>query len=339
VLLQWEDFASCHALPILDRYRDQLLTFNDDIQGTAAVATAALSAAAAATETPMHEQRVVMLGAGSAGVGVCEQIVRAMVADGLTERQARARVFVVDVNGLLTNDRSDLSEAQRRLAQPMATLDAWRLPATSTPDLASVVDNVHPTALLGLSATTGAFTRAIVAAMATHVDRPVIMPLSNPTSHSEADPQDLADWTDGRALVATGSPFPAMRIGDARVPVAQCNNVYIFPGVGLATIATRATRITDAMLTAAADAVGRNASIHQHPYGALLPGRDRLREVTVDVACAVAHQAVRDGVAAADDADIEHKVRATMWQPTYRPSAGFLRAAVLAERALTGPPV
>ncbi len=205
VLLQWEDFATVHALPILERYRDRLLTFNDDIQGTAAVVVAALSAAAVAAGSRPREQTVVMLGAGSAGIGVCEQIVRSMMADGLPEAEARARIYVVDVRGLLTDDRTDLSPAQRRLAQPAGTGSAGGESAS----FAAVVATARPTALIGLSTATGAFTEDIVQEMAAHTRRPIIMPLSNPTSRSEARPQDLADWTGGRALVAAGLTVPA----------------------------------------------------------------------------------------------------------------------------------
>ena len=212
-LLQWEDFATLHALPILERYREQVLSFNDDIQGTAAVVLAALSAGAAATGARLRDQTVVMLGAGSAGIGVCEQVVRSMVADGLDEQYARARIFLVDINGLLTTDRPDLDPAQRRLAQPSAAAPS-REPGRPAA-LTDVIDAVHPTALIGLSTATGAFTEEVVRRIAAHVKRPIIMPLSNPTSCSEARPQDLADWTEGRALVATGSPFAPMQVADA----------------------------------------------------------------------------------------------------------------------------
>jgi malate dehydrogenase (oxaloacetate-decarboxylating) len=316
VLLQWEDFATPHALPILDRYHDQLLTFNDDIQGTAAVAVAALSAAAVATGSRPREQHVVMLGAGSAGIGVCEQIVRSMVADGLSGADARARIFVVDVRGLLSADRADLSPAQRDLAQPAGAV------ASSQPgqlaSFADVIDAARPTALIGLSTATGAFTEDIVRRMAAHAPRPIIMPLSNPTSRSEARPQDLADWTQGRALVATGSPFPPMQVGDATIPVAQCNNVYIFPGMGLAVTAARATRVTDAMMTAAAAAVSGHASIHRHRHGALLPERGHLVETATTVARAAARAAVADGVAPEQsEAQIDEAIERTRWRPEY----------------------
>jgi len=317
VLVQWEDFATPHALPILERYRDQLLTFNDDIQGTAAVVVAALSAAAVATGSRPRDQKIVMLGAGSAGIGVCDQIVRSMVADGLSDKQARAQIYVVDVGGLLTEDRRGISPAQRRYAHP-----AGVVPAPGTGHRAGLIDvvrAVHPTALIGLSTATGAFTEEVVRTMAAATARPIIMPLSNPTSRSEARPQDLADWTAGRALVATGSPFPPVKAGGAsapvaQVPVAQCNNVYVFPGVGLAVTAVRATRITDAMMTEAASAVCGAATIH----GMLLPDRDRLAETAARVARAVGRAAVAEGVAPAlSGAEIDDAVQRTRWRPRY----------------------
>ena len=317
VLLQWEDFATPHALPILERYRDQLLTFNDDIQGTAAVVLAALSAGAAATGSRLRDQTVVMLGAGSAGIGVCEQVVRSMLADGLSEQDARARIFLIDINGLLTTDRPDLDPAQRRLAQPPAGVPR-REPGRPA-DLTDVIDGVHPTALIGLSTAAGAFTEDVVRRIAAHAKRPIIMPLSNPTSHSEGRPQDLADWTEGRALIATGSPSAPMQIGDVRIPIAQCNNVYIFPGVGLAVTAVHATRITDAMMTAAAGAVGDAATIRRNPYGTLLPDRAQLADTATVVASAVAKAAVADAVAPAlTDDKIDQAIDRTRWLPCYQ---------------------
>ena len=317
VLLQWEDFATPHALPILDHYQDQLLTFNDDIQGTAAVVTAALSAAAVATGSRPRDQKIVMLGAGSAGIGVCDQIVRAMVADGLPVKEARAQIFVVDVGGLLTEDRRGLSPAQRRYAHPAGAVPGREHGHRAR--LMEVVQAIHPTALIGLSTATGAFTEDIVRAMASHVQRPIIMPLSNPTSRSEARPQDLADWTGGRALIAAGSPFAAMKVGDMSVPVAQCNNVYVFPGLGLAVTAVRATRITDAMMTAAASAICGAATIHQDPHGMLLPDRAHLAQTATTVARAVARAAVADGVAPGlTGTEIDDAVRSTRWQARYR---------------------
>ena len=295
----------------------QLLSFNDDIQGTAAVVLAALSAGAAATGSRLRDQMVVMLSAGSAGIGVCEQVVRSMVADGLPGQGARARICVVDINGLLTTDRPDLSPAQRRLAQPPPAVPGTEpgRPASLT----DVIDAVHPTALIGLSTASGAFTEQVVRRIAAHAKRPIIMPLSNPTSRSEARPQDLADWTEGRALVATGSPFPPMRVGDASIPVAQCNNIYIFPGVGLAVTAVRATRVTNAMMTAAAAAVGDAATIRHDPYGTLLPDRAQLAGTATAVARAVARAAVADAVAPALTHDqIDQAIDRTRWLPRYQ---------------------
>jgi malate dehydrogenase (oxaloacetate-decarboxylating) len=317
VLVQWEDFATPHALPILERYREQVLSFNDDIQGTAAVVLAALSAGAAATGSRLRDQTVVMLGAGSAGIGVCEQIVRSMVADGLDEQDARARIFLADINGLLTTDRPDLDPAQRRLAHPPATVPS-REPGRPA-RLTDVIDAVHPTVLIGLSTASGAFTEEIVRRIAAHAKRPIIMPLSNPTSRSEARPQDLADWTNGRALVATGSPFAPMQVAGAQIPVAQCNNIYIFPGVGLAVTAVRAARITDAMMTAAAAAVGDAATIRHDPHGTLLPDRAQLAGTATAVARAVAKAAVADAVAPAlTDDQIDQAIHRTRWLPHYQ---------------------
>ncbi len=316
VLVQWEDFATPHALPILERYRDRMLSFNDDIQGTAAVALAALSAGIAATGSRMRDQRIVLLGAGSAGVGVGEQIVRAMISDGLSDARARDRVHVVDVDGLLTTDRKNLDAAQCRLAQPPGAVPSTA--PTRQPDLLDVVTAVRPTALVGLSTAAGAFTERVVRQMADTVARPIVMPLSNPTSRSEARPQDLADWTGGRALVATGSPFPAMRVGSQDVPVAQCNNVYVFPGVGLGVTAVRARRITDAMITAAASAVSAEAPSRHDPRGALLPGRAALTATATAVAHAVARTAVAEGSAPAlPDAQIDRAVQDVRWTPHY----------------------
>jgi malate dehydrogenase (oxaloacetate-decarboxylating) len=261
----------------------------------------------------MAEQKVIMLGAGSAGVGVCEQIVRALVADGCTEAEARSRVYVVDIRGLLTADRTDLDPAQRRLAQPAGAVAA----TGSAASLLDVVSAARPTALIGLSTAAGAFTEQVVREMAKGAERPIIMPLSNPTSRSEARPQDLADWTDGKALVATGSPFPPMRMPDGtQVPVAQCNNVYVFPGIGLAVTAVRATRVTDPMLTVAAAAVAASAPIQDDPNGALLPERVRLADTAVAVARAVARAAVADGVAPRlGDDEIDRAIEATRWTP------------------------
>ncbi len=325
VLLQFEDFASTHALPLLDRYRNRLLTFNDDIQGTAAVVVGALTAAVTTSGTPMDDQRIVMLGAGSAGIGVADRLVQLMGTAGVTEADAVARVFVVDRTGLLVSGREDLSDAQRRYAKTPDQLSEWRDVAPAPGggpalDLAAVVSQVHPTVLIGLSTATGAFTEDIVRDMAAHADRPIIFPLSNPTSRSEAVPQDLSDWTGGRALIATGSPFPPVSRDGREVVVSQCNNVFIFPAVGLGVVASRATRVTDSMLLAASVALGAASPIHRDPSAPLLPDVEELPHVAVTIAEAVARQAVEDGVAPVLDArELARAVRGARWSPTYGP--------------------
>ena len=317
-LLQWEDFATVHARPILDRYRDRLLTFNDDIQGTAAVVVGALAGAIRASGSRPRDQRVVMLGAGSAGIGVADMLRAQMTADGLSDDEARRRFFVVDLDGLLTDDRADLSPEQRAYAQPAGAPAGWTRTTDGRPGLSEVVANAKPTILIGLSTAAGAFDEAIVREMAAHVARPIIFPLSNPTSHSEAAPADLARWTDGRALVATGSPFPPLTIGDRVRPVAQCNNVFIFPAVGLGVVAARAARVTDAMMQAAADALGRRSPALSDPYGSLLPPVTALRDTAVQVATAVAIAAVEEGVAPPADRDeLAARVAAMQWTPSY----------------------
>ncbi len=335
VLLQWEDFATPHAAPILDRYRDRLLTFNDDIQGTAAVALGALQGATAVAGTRLRDQHVVMLGAGSAGIGVMEMVRQEMVDEGATDDEARGRCWVVDIRGLLTGDRDDLAEDQRRFAHDPADVAGWGLGQeegrTRLPGLADLVEHLDVGVLLGLSTATGAFTERIVRTMAAKVERPVVFPLSNPTSKAEARPADIDEWTGGRALIATGSPFPPLRRTDAdgvrvEVPVAQCNNVYIFPAVGLAVTAARATRVTDGMMRAAARALGdaspalKDAGDQEPTTGTapLLPPWAEVRDVADDIALAVARRAVADGVAPeADDEALRAAITRTRWTPGY----------------------
>jgi malate dehydrogenase (oxaloacetate-decarboxylating) len=313
VLLQWEDFATTHALPLLERYRAQFLTFNDDIQGTAAVALGALHGAAEAAGRPLSEQRIVMLGAGSAGIGVLEMIRQEMAAQGLSDTAAVERIWVVDIDGVLTDDRTDISDSQRRFARPAADIAGW-----SGKGLADVVHNVDIGVLLGLSTATGAFTEQIVRELAGKTERPIIFPLSNPTSRAEARPSELDEWTDGRALIATGSPFaPVTRDGRTR-RIAQCNNVYIFPAVGLAVTAARATRVTDEMMRVAAKTLGEASPALSDPAAPLLPSWDNVPEIATRIAIAVATQAVRDGFAPDQpDERIAETVLAARWVPEY----------------------
>ncbi|WP_326569311.1 NAD-dependent malic enzyme [Amycolatopsis rhabdoformis] len=312
VLLQWEDFATTHAQPILTRYRDRLLTFNDDIQGTAAVAVGALHGAAKVAGRPLSQQQVVMLGAGSAGIGVLEMIRQEMVAQGLTDSEAAERIWVVDVAGLLTDDRTDLSDGPKRFAQPAGKTNDW---AGTT--LADVVHHVDVGVLLGLSTAAGAFTEDIVRELAAKTDRPIIFPLSNPTSRAEAHPRELDEWTDGRALIATGSPFAPIERDGKQHRVAQCNNVYIFPAIGLAVTAAGATRVTDDMMRVAAKTLGEASPALTDPDEPLLPAWDDVPEVATRIAIAVAEQAVKDGVAPEND-HLAEMIRRARWTPDYR---------------------
>src|SRR5690349_15917415 len=316
VLLQWEDFATAHALPILERYRDKLLTFNDDIQGTAAVALGALHGAAKVAGRPLSQQQVVMLGAGSAGIGVLDMVRREMVAQGLSEADAAERIWVVDVVGLLTDDRTDLSAEQQKFAKPVDRVAGWGLSGPA--QLADVVHHIDVGVLLGLSTAAGAFTEEIVRELAGKTERPIIFPLSNPTSRAEAHPAELDEWTDGRALVATGSPFAPLHRDGVERPVAQCNNVYIFPAIGLAVTAAQATRVTDEMMRVAAATLGDASPALTDPNQALLPGWTDVPEVAVRIAHAVAVQAIEDGVAPQRSAEqLTERIEQVRWTPEY----------------------
>jgi malate dehydrogenase (oxaloacetate-decarboxylating) len=316
VLLQWEDFATAHALPILDRYRDKLLTFNDDIQGTAAVTLGALHGAAKVAGRPLSQQQVVMLGAGSAGMGVLDMVQREMVAQGLSEADAAARIWVVDIQGLLTDDRTDLSAEQRKFAQPANAVAAWGLSGPA--QLADVVHHVDVGVLLGLSTAAGAFTEEIVRELAGKTERPIIFPLSNPTSRAEAHPAELDEWTDGRALIATGSPFAPLHRDGVERPIAQCNNVYIFPAMGLAVTAAQATRVTDEMMRVAAATLGDASPALVDSNQPLLPAWSDVPDAAVNIAHAVAVQAVADGVAPGRSADqLNERIAQVRWAPEY----------------------
>jgi malate dehydrogenase (oxaloacetate-decarboxylating) len=320
VLLQWEDFATVHALPILARYRDKLLTFNDDIQGTAAVTVGALHGAAKIAGRPLSQQQVVMLGAGSAGIGVLDMIRREMVTEGLSEQAAAERIWVVDVVGLLTDDRADLSPAQREFAQPADRVASWGLSGPA--QLADVVHQVDVGVLLGLSTAAGAFTEAIVRELAAKTDRPIIFPLSNPTSRAEAHPAELDKWTDGRALIATGSPFAPLLRNGVEHAVAQCNNVYIFPAMGLAVTAAQATRVTDEMMRIAAATLGDASPALADPDQPLLPAWSDVPDVAVRIAHAVAVQAMADGVAPKRSSDeLTERIAQVRWTPAYPPAS------------------
>jgi malate dehydrogenase (oxaloacetate-decarboxylating) len=318
VLLQWEDFARANAGRILARYRDRLCTFNDDIQGTAAVAAGTLLAAVNVTQRPLGEQSIVIVGAGSAGCGIAALILRVMVESGVPEAEARQRFFAVDRDGLLLQDTPGLLDFQKPFAQPQGAVADWRLEQPGRIELYDVVANAKPSVLIGVSGQPGIFSERIVRAMAAAVTRPVILPLSNPTSRAEAIPEDLMRWTDERAVIGTGSPFPPIQRKGRRMAVDQTNNAYIFPGVGLAVLAAGARRVTDGMFAAAARALAAASPAAKDPEANLLPAIPQMRSIAVDVALAVARQARNEGQCVrCDDSGLEARVRAKIWEPRY----------------------
>ena len=318
--LQWEDFATPHARPILQRYRDELLTFNDDIQGTAAVTLGAVLGAVKVTGKSLKDQQIVMLGAGSAGIGVADGLRVAMKQEGLSEQEARSRFWVVDRSGLLHSGRKDLTLEQAVYAQPEERLAGWPRNSNGQFGLADVIAKIDATILIGLSTVGGAFSESVVREMARKVERPIIFPLSNPTSKSEAKPNDLIQWTEGRALVATGSPFPPVHYHGKIIPIAQCNNVFIFPAIGLGVVASGARRVTDAMMVTAARTLGENSPALKDSSASLLPPLTDIRRVAAEIATAVSVEAQKGGVAPklAED-DLRRKVTATQWVPSYPP--------------------
>ena len=318
-LLQWEDFAGTHAKPILDIYRDQLLTFNDDVQGTAAVVLSCAIAGLQVSGKKLGDQSIVFLGAGSASLGVADYLRAQMQADGLSEAEARSKFFFVNSKGVLHSGRTDLSAEELAYAQPEAKVANWPKTSDDNCGLADVIGQVEAGLLIGLSTSFGAFTESIVRDMASKTGRPLIFPLSNPTSKSEATAADLINWTEGRALVASGSPFSPVEFGGKTITIAQCNNVFIFPAVGLGVMASGATRVTDAMMMAAAHALAQHAPTLRDPTAALLPPLSVLRHIARDIAFAVGCEAQRAGFAPTVESDDEFRaqIAAAQWAPAY----------------------
>ena len=318
VLLHWEDFAIGNANRLLARYRDSLCTFNDDIQGTAAIAVGTLLSAINVTGTPLNEQRIAVFGAGSAGTGICALLLRAMVNAGLPESEARSRFYLVDRHGLLVDSMMDLQPFQAPFVQKRAALSSWTLASPDRIGLGDVVANARPTVLIGTSGQPHAFHEAVVRAMADRVRRPVIFPLSNPTERAEATPQDLFEWTEGRAFIGTGSPFPPVERDGRDFRVDQTNNAYVYPGIGLGAIAAKAHRISDGMFLAAARTIAEMSPAKHDPQANLLPPLVRSRELSFHVAMAVARQAQADGLAdITSDETLTAAVKAKMWEPVY----------------------
>lgn len=316
-LLHWEDFSSRNARKILDKYRHDICTFNDDIQGTGAVSLAAVLSAVKASGVPLSEHRVVVFGAGTAGIGIADQVRDAMVRVGVSEEESYKRFWCIDRNGLVTDNMEDLLDFQMPYARKAAEVSEWK--QNGVIGLAEVVKHVKPTILIGTSTVAGAFKEEIVKEMASHVERPIILPMSNPTPLAEAKPADLIEWTEGRALVATGSPFEPVTYNGVTYVIGQSNNALIFPGLGLGTIVVRASVMTDGMFAAAAEAVASMVDTSQ-PGAPILPEVEELRNISEMVAIEVAKVAVAEGVARENlsDNDIKIAVKEAMWEPEYR---------------------
>ena len=316
-LLHWEDFGAANAHRVLMKYAGTCCTFNDDIQGTAAVVLAAALGAVRATGTRMRDQTVVIHGAGTAGVGIADALRQVMIDEGLSPDEATARFYALGSKGLLTSDYpGKLRDFQVPYARQAAEVAGWQHDEDGRIGLAEVVTRSRPTMLIGTSTQPGAFSEAIVTEMAAHVDRPIIMPLSNPTSHSEAQAADLIAWTGGRALIATGSPFPPVDYDGVEYQVAQANNALIFPGLGLGVTVSRARRVSDGMLAAAANALA-GLSDAATPGAPVLPPVTSLREVSAAVAEAVARAAQAEGLSDVPLDDLPERVRQAMWEPAY----------------------
>jgi malate dehydrogenase (oxaloacetate-decarboxylating) len=319
ILLQWEDFAGENALKILKRYRDRLCTFNDDVQGTAAVTTGTLLAAVHATGVPLREQRIAMFGSGSAGVGIIELLVSAMKDDGLSEDEARQRIYAFNRHGLMVEGDPALRESQIALARKKADVAGWSLSGDGPISLLDTVKNAKITVLVGTSAQAGAFTEEMVREMAKNAERPVILPLSNPTSKSEAAPADLLRWTGGKALIGTGSPFAPVEVGGRTVRISQTNNSYIFPGLALGILVSRARRVTDGMIMAAARKLASLSPAVQDANAPLLPPIADSRKVGLAVAEAVGKAAIEEGVAGLlSGASLRDELKEYVWEPVYR---------------------
>jgi malate dehydrogenase (oxaloacetate-decarboxylating) len=316
-VLNWADFTAGSGRHILERYRERFPTFNDELQGTGAITLAAAISASRICGAPLRNHRVVIFGAGVAGIGIADRIRDAMVREGLSKQDAIARIWCVDRAGLLREEMTgaEPDAYQAQYARPKAEAHAW-LRYGADIGLAEVVHQVQPTMLIGASASSGAFTKAIVQEMAAHTARPIIFPISSPASLAEATPGDLIAWTNGRALIATGSSFPPVTHKGATYVIGHVNTALLYPGLGLGAIVSRDRRITDGMLAAAANAVSSLVAVHQ-PGASLLPHVDNLRGVSSTVALAVVAEALAEGVADVRPGDIVQQVQDAMWTPEY----------------------
>ena len=319
VLLQWEDFGKAHAYYLLEKYRDQICSFNDDIQGTAAVTLAALLTAVRKSGTKLKDQKIAILGGGSAGMGICNKLLKAVVQEGgIGEEEARKLFYIVDVHGLIHSEMAGVTPEQRQFAQNALFIKTWKIQDPTHVSLLDVVENVHPTILIGVSTQGGAFSEEIIRTMAQYVRQPIIFPLSNPTSSAEAHPADLLRWTHGKAIIATGSPFGPVIYDGEIFHISQCNNVYVFPAIGLGVIASKASRISDAMFLTAAQVLSKCAAEYRNAHDPLLPPFEELRSICREMAIAVGQTAQEEGLAPASTLEeLSESVDATMWFPNY----------------------
>ncbi|UTT84936.1 NAD-dependent malic enzyme [Vibrio pelagius] len=317
-LVQFEDFAQKNAMPLLERYKNRICCFNDDIQGTAAVTVGSLLAACKAAGSKLSEQRVTFLGAGSAGCGIAEAIIAQMVSEGISDAQARSQVYMVDRWGLLQEGMPNLLDFQQRLVQTKKNTEGWETEGTGF-SLLDVVRNAKPTVLVGVSGAPGLFSKEVIQEMNLHCERPIVFPLSNPTSRVEATPNDIIRWTEGQALVATGSPFEPVTHKGTVYPIAQCNNSYIFPGIGLGVLAVNASRITDEMLMESSRALATCSPLAINGSGALLPPLEEIHTVSKKIAFAVGKKAIEQGVALEiTEEALQQAIDQHFWQPVYR---------------------
>lgn len=316
VLLQWEDFGKNNARRLLDKYRTKILSFNDDIQGTAAVTVAAMLAAVKVTGKKFSDQRVAILGGGSAGTGIADMVVAAFMGEGLSKEEACRRIYIVDVDGLIHFSTKHVNEAQSPYVQPHLALKGWKV-SSDYISLLDVCANAHPTILVGVCAQAGAFTKEIIEEMGKHTERPIIFPLSNPTSKAECTAEQAIHWSRGKAVIATGSPFPPVTFEGITHIVSQCNNVYIFPGLGLGALASQATQVTDGMFLEAARTLSTFSPALKDPNASLFPKIEEVRSVSRQIARAVAKKACDEKVAKISPSEIEKEIEAHVWEPHY----------------------
>lgn len=319
VFLHWEDFGRETARRNLERYQAQLCTFNDDIQGTGAVTLAALLAAIDASGIPLLQHRIVVFGAGTAGIGITDQICAALVRQGLPLAQARKAFWLIDKQGLLLDDMSDLTQGQQPYARSAKECANWPRSSGNEISLLDTLKMIRPTILIGCSARAGAFTKELIQEMAYYIDRPIILPLSNPNEYCEATPVDIMTWTKGRALIASGSPFGFVTVNGKETRIAQCNNALVFPGIGLGVLAVKAKCLTEDMIWAACTTLSAAAPVRHDPTAPLLPSIEEAFEISQTIALAVAKQAQREGVALITDPDIDKLISQLIWKPCYVP--------------------